>query len=116
MFLLLDADTGIPEEIDRQQRQLMEVFRRYGLADHIQIHMAVPMLEAWLLAAYQAHPEQSAHPKRDLARHAGAGAVDRIGELAAALPIEIARHRSASLDDFITGLEALAPAKARRAS
>jgi len=116
VFLLLDADTEIPDEIDRQKRQLMEVFRRYALTDHIHIHMAVPMLEAWLLAAYQAHPEQSTHPERDLARHAGVDAANRIGELAAALPIEIARQRSGSLDDFIRGLEAFAPAKARRAS
>jgi hypothetical protein len=116
VFLLLDADTEIPEEIDRQKRQLMEVFRRYGLMDRVQIHMAVPMLEAWLLAAYRAHPEQSTHPKRDLARYVGADAASKIGELAAALPIEIARHRSRSLDDFITALEAYAPSKTRRAS
>jgi hypothetical protein len=115
-FLLLDADTEIPEEIDRQKRQLFEVFRRYGLTERVQIHMAVPMLEAWLLAAYRAHPEQSTHPKRDLARYAGPDAGNRIGELAAALPIDLARRRSKSLDDFITGLEALAPARARQAS
>lgn len=116
VFLLLDADTDIPEEIERQKRQLFEVFRRYGLTERVQIHMAVPMLEAWLLAAYRAHPEQSTHPKRDLARYAGPDAANRIGELAAALPIDLARHRSKSLDDFITGLEALAPARARQAS
>jgi uncharacterized protein DUF4276 len=116
VFLLLDADTEIADEIDHQKRQLMEVFRRYGLAEHIQIYMAVPMLEAWLLAAYRMHPEQSTHPKRDLARHVGPDAGNKIGELAAALPIDLARRRSRSLDDFITGLEAVAPSHARRAS
>lgn len=116
VFLLIDADTEIADEIDRQKQQLMDVFRRYGLAEHVQIHMAVPMLEAWLLAAYRAHPEQSTQPKRDLARYAGPDASNRIGELAASLPIEIARRRSKSLDEFVTGLEMLAPARARRAS
>jgi Domain of unknown function (DUF4276) len=116
VFLLLDADTEIADEIDRQKRQLAKIFRRYGLTDRVQIHMAVPMLEAWLLAAYRAHPEQSTHPKRDLARHAGPDMGNRIGELAAALPIELARRRSKSLDEFVAGLEMLAPARARRAS
>jgi hypothetical protein len=96
VFLLLDADTEIPEEIERQKRQIFEVFRRYGLTERVQIHMAVPMLEAWLLAAYRVHPEQSTHPKRDFARYAGQDAANRIGELAAALPIDLARHRSKS--------------------
>lgn len=110
-FVLLDADTEIPEEIDLQKRQLMEVFRRYGLEQQVQIYMAVPMLEAWLLAAYRAHPEQSTHPKRDLARFAGADASSKVGALAAALPIDLARHRSKSFDEFVTGLEVFAPSR-----
>lgn len=115
-FLLLDADTELPEEIEHQRRQLVEVFRRYGITDRVQIHLAVPMLESWLLAAYQTQPEQSAQPKRELARHAGPDADKRIGQLAADLPIDVARRRSKSLDAFITGLEVIAPPHARRAS
>lgn len=116
VFVLLDADTELPEDIDLQKWQLMEIFRRYGLKEHVQIYMAVPMLEAWLLAAYREHPEQSTQPKRDLARFAGADASSKIGALAAALPIDVARRRSRSFDEFVTGLEAFAPSKARRAS
>lgn len=116
VFVLLDADTTIPEEIDLQKRQLMQIFRRYGLEDRVQIHLAVPMVETWLLAAYRPHPEQSTDPKRDLARVAGADASSKIGALAASLPIDVAGHRSKSFDEFVTGLEAFAPSKARRAS
>jgi hypothetical protein len=70
------------------------------------------MLEAWLLAAYRAHPEQTTQPKRDLARHAGPDAESQIGELAAALPLKLAQRRSRSLRKFITALEALASKKA----
>lgn len=90
----------------------MEVFRRYGLAGYVQVHVVVPMLEAWLLAAYQAHPEQSTRPRRDLACHAGPDAESRIQELAAGLPLELARRRSRSLRKFLTALEALASEKA----
>lgn len=112
VFLLVNADTEIVDEIDRQKQELMEVFRRYGLAEYVQIHMVVPMLEAWLLAAYRAHPEQSTHPKRDLARRVGPAAESKIGELASALPLELAQRRSRSLRKFITALEALASKKA----
>lgn len=111
-FLLVNANTKITDEIDRQKQELGDIFRRYGLSEYVHIHMVVPMLEAWLLAAYRARPEQSARPKRDLARHAGPDAESKIGELAAALPIELARRRSRSLDEFLSALEALAPAKA----
>src|SRR6185436_20973808 len=100
------------DEVDRQKQELTEVFRRYRLAQYVQIHMVVPMLEAWLLAAYHAHPEQSTRPRRDLARYAGPDAESKIGELAAALPLELARHRSRSLRKFITALEAIAPEEA----
>jgi hypothetical protein len=116
VFLIVDADTEIPAEIEIQKRQLLDVFRRYGLEDRVRICMAVPMIEAWLLAAYQEHPEGSTHPKRDLARFAGADALDKIPSLAAALPIDLARRRSRSLDELVTGLEAFARPKERRAS
>lgn len=117
VFVLLDADTEIPEEIELQRHRLAAVFRRYGLDDRVHIHMAVPMLEAWLLAAYRAHPEQSTHPKRDLARFVGPDAGDKVRELTAALPIDLARQRSKSFDEFVHGIEAFTPSKkARRAS
>jgi hypothetical protein len=116
IFLIVDADTEISTEIDRQKQGLTDVFRRYGLADRVQICMAVPMLEAWLLAAYQEDPERSTHPRRDLARFVGADAGSKVRSLVAKLPIEVARRRARSFDDFITGLEAFVPAKARRAS
>lgn len=115
-FLLVNANTDITDEIDRQKQQLVDVFRRYGLAEYVHVHMVVPMLEAWLLAAHRARPEQSTHPRRDLSRHAGPDAEGKIRELATALPIDLARRRSRSLNEFITALEALAPenAPARR--
>ena len=74
------------------------------------------MIEAWLLAAYRDDPERSTHPKRDLARLAGADVGDKIRALAAELPIDVARRRAKSFDEFVNALEAFVPAKARRAS
>jgi hypothetical protein len=116
VFLVIDADTEIPTEIDLQKQRLADVFRRYGLKDRVRICMAVPMLEAWLLAAYRDDPERSTDPKRDLARFAGADASGKIRTLAAELSIDVARRRAKSFDEFVTGLEAFAPTKARRAS
>src|SRR5215467_10763180 len=90
IFLLVDADTEIPSEVDLDKRRLMEVFRRYGFDDRVRICMAVPMLETWLLAAHREHPERSMHPKRDLARIIGAKPEDRIEALTAELPIDVA--------------------------
>ncbi len=114
IFLIVDADTEIPDKIELQKQRLEEVFRRYEMEDRVQIYMAVPMLEAWLLAAHREAPEQSPDPRRDLARLAGEKADVR--SLAAKLPIDVARRRSRSFDELVTGLEALAPSKARRAS
>jgi hypothetical protein len=108
VFLVVDADTEIPAEIDLQKQRLADVFRRYGLEDRIRICMAVPMFEAWLLAAYREDPERSTHPKQDLARFAGEEA-DDIRSLTAKLPIDVARQRSKSFDEFVTNLEAFAP-------
>jgi hypothetical protein len=118
IFLLVDADTEISSEIELQKQRLVEVFRRYGLLDRVQIYMAVPMLEAWLLAGHRKHPEQSTHPKRDLARLIGKDVPedDDIRALAAALPIDVARRRAKSFDTFVAGLEAFVPSKARHAS
>ena len=111
-FFIVDADTAIAPEVETQRQRLVEVFRRYGLEDRVRICMAVPMLESWLLAAHQAEPERSTDPKRDLARLAGA---DSIRALAERLPIEQARRRSKSFDEFAAALQAFAPRRARRA-
>lgn len=116
IFVLLDADTNIRSAIDLQKRQLVQVYRRYGLQDHVQIHFAVPMLEAWLLAGHRAHPERSTDPKRDLARLIGSDSDDAIQKLTAELSLDVARSRSRSFDAFLRDLEAFAPSKARRAS
>lgn len=116
IFLIVDADTELRTEIHLQKQRLVDVFRRYGLADRVRVCMAVPMIEAWLLAAYRDDPERSTHPKRDLARLAGADVGDKIRALAAELPIDVARRRAKSFDEFVTALEAFVPAKARRAS
>lgn len=108
IFLLVDADTEIPDEIEFQKQRLEEVFRRYGIEERVQIHIAVPMLEAWLLAAFREDPEQSTHPKRDLYKLLGEEHVD-YRALAAKLPIEVARRRSRSFDELVKGLEAFAP-------
>jgi hypothetical protein len=116
VFVLLDADTLSRSEIEVQKRQLAQIYRRYGLQDHVQIHFAVPMLETWLLAGNRAHPERSTDPKRDLARLTGTNTEEAIRKLTTELPIDVARSRSRSFDAFLRDLEAFASSKARRAS
>lgn len=111
IFLIVDADTEIASEIEAQRQRLVEVFRRYGLEDRVRICMAVPMLESWLLAAHQADPERSTDPKRDLARLVETGGVRALAER---LPIEQARRRAKSFDEFVVALQAFAPRRARR--
>jgi hypothetical protein len=116
VFVVVDADTVIADDVSLQKQRLADVYRRYGLEGRVQIVMAVPMLETWLLAAYVEHPERSLHPKQDLAKHVGPLNGDTIRSLAAKLPIEVVRRRAKSFDELATGLEAFAPTKARRAS
>jgi hypothetical protein len=113
VFLIVDAGTAISSEIELQKHRLEDVFRRYRLEDRVRICMTVPMLEAWLLAAYQEDPERSTQPQRDLARLAGEES-SHIGALAAKLPLETARRRSRSFDGLVTALEVFAPVKVRR--
>lgn len=116
VFVIVDADTEIPSEIELQKQRLADVFRRYGLDDRVRIYMAVPMIEAWLLAGHRENPEQSTHPKQDLARITGGDTDEKIRTLAAQLPIDLARRRSKSFDEFIAGLETFLPSKIKRAS
>jgi hypothetical protein len=116
VFVVVDADMVIADDVSLQKQRLADVYRRYGLEDHVQIVMAVPMLETWLLAAYVEHPERSRHPKQDLAKHVGPLSGDAIRSLATKLPIEVVRRRAKSFDELATGLEAFASSKARRAS
>jgi hypothetical protein len=113
IFVLVDADTEIESEVAQQRDELVDVFRRYAIADRVHVHMVVPMLEAWLLAAYGEAPERSTQPKEELARRAGG---KKIGVLAAKLPIEQARTRSKSFGAFVTDLEAFAQVKTRRSA
>jgi hypothetical protein len=116
VFVLVDADTEIVSEIALQKQRLVDVFRRFGLEDRVHVHMAVPMLETWLLAAHRKDPEASAHPKRDLARLTGGDVTSQMSKLAAELPIETARMRSRSFGEFVCALEEFAPSKLQQAS
>jgi hypothetical protein len=116
VFVVVDADTVIAADVGLQKQRLAEVYRRYGLEDRVQVVMAVPMLETWLLADYVEHPERSLHPKQDLASRVGPMDGNVIRSLAAKIRIEVVRRRAKSFDEFVTGLEVFAPSKARRAS
>ena len=115
VIVLVDADTTVTEEIEQQRADLADIYRRYGIEHATHVCMAVPMLESWLLAAYEDAPERRADPKRTLARAAGTGA-DRFAELARALPISTVRKRSASFDAFVRELERVGMARAGRAA
>jgi len=106
-FLLFNTGTTLTDIIRNKDQRLKKVFQRYGLAKFVHIHAVVPMLEAWLLAAYCEYPERSEHPQRDLARYVGSSLSTRkIKKLTEELSIELTRHRAKSLNRFITALEA----------
>lgn len=120
VMVLADADTDVPSEIRQYQRRLESNLRRFGLDREARICLAVPMLEAWLLARYVDDPERDPDPKHTLERCLD-GAPPVIGALAKELPLDIARRRSKSFDTFVQTLEEFAspharPARKRRTS
>jgi hypothetical protein len=102
-ILVFDTDSAIEVNYSWRVQMLEDSFETYGVLEQTTICTAVPTIEAWLLAEYEADPEQVANPKVALAGHLGVQnlTLEMIGEVAERLDIEKARRRSESFDRFV---------------
>jgi hypothetical protein len=110
VIVVLDAGSSSPSEVAYQQKQMEDQLRTHEIAEDTTVCMAVPALDAWLLAAYHEHPEAVAEPKRELAMHLALPSLRPEGaeRVARELDIGLARSRSPSFDRFVQALEELA--------
>ena len=111
VVLLLDADTSLEPQIQRRRREIEEMLKEHHLAgEDVSVCLAVPQIEAWLLAEYEDRPEESKDPKRSLMEHLQANrlAPTMVNDLARTLDLAKARARSPSFDAFARTLERVA--------
>lgn len=107
VILVLDADASLASQVEKRQQEIEAMLEEHRLgSDEVSVCLAVPEIEAWLLAAYDEHPDASPNPKAALSEHLGVPQVTdaRCAELAQALDIEKARARSSSFDKFVRTL------------
>jgi hypothetical protein len=111
VVLVLDADSSIKAELDRKRREIQVMLDQHDLGSEVvSVCLAVPEIEAWLLAAYVDRPEESVDPRGDLATLLQVRRLlpEKAAEIARELDIKKARSRSPSFDEFARLLEALA--------
>jgi Domain of unknown function (DUF4276) len=111
VFVLLDADSSLDNQIEQKRRKVEAVFEQHGLGEEkLSVFFAVPEIEAWLLAAYVEQPELSRDPQADLAKHTGERRLlpEHAAQLARSLDLTRARARAPSLDKFARALEHMA--------
>jgi hypothetical protein len=111
VILLLDAGAQEPSQIDRRKQQIVAMLEEHRLgSDDVSVCLAVPEIEAWLLAAYEERREERREPKAALLEHLGARRMlpDQAAEIARTLDIEKARTRSPSFDAFVRTLGGVA--------
>lgn len=108
VVLVLDADSVRETEVDRKQREIVAMLAEHDIGtDEVSVCLAVPEIEAWLLAEFEARPDENNDPKRALMEHMQVRrlvAAD-IFKLARALDITRARARSPSFDEFARTVE-----------
>jgi hypothetical protein len=108
VVLLLDADSTYKPEIERRGREIQAMLDEHDLdSDAVSVCLAVPEIEAWLLAEYEERPEERQDPKVALLQHIKARRLvaPLAADLARKLDIARARARSPSFDDFARTLE-----------
>ena len=116
VFIVFDADTSDPAQVSRQREESLSILRRHGLAEHVSLCIAVPEIEAWLLAGLRQRPEQAASPKRIIAERLGLAGSSLVSlqRTAHELDLETAAARSPSLREFVRALEAIREGKRER--
>ncbi|HEU4410369.1 MAG TPA: DUF4276 family protein [Polyangiaceae bacterium] len=108
VVVLLDADTADGEKAaDRVEELKAELLKHRITDDSVSIFLAVPELEAWLLAATEENPEVPGAKQRLRAALPEATSPDELARLASKLNLREARRRSPSLNTFLSALESL---------
>lgn len=120
VVIVLDADSARAADIDRKKRRIEETLREHRLTpNEVSVCLAVPQIEAWLLAPSISKPEDIPDPKLELERTELCGGkfeVDRARKIGSTLDIEVARRRSPSFEQFVSTLEGIADKLRRQAS
>jgi hypothetical protein len=111
VIVVADADTTDPDDVERQRRRLEGIMSEHHLGpDVVTVCMAVPVIDAWLLARYYDAPETIPDPGKVLETELWQSLGETENELAQAvrdLDITLARRRSPSFDRFVSTLERL---------
>jgi hypothetical protein len=115
VIVLVDADTCDAADIAEQRDRLVDTFRRHRVGDLAEVCLAVPALEAWLVAGYDDVPAELP-PKRAPADALQVRGPADIGRLAAQLSIDKVRERSPSFDTFVRAVQRAATAMSGRAA
>lgn len=114
VIVLLDADTTSRDDIVEQEDALKAQFAQHRLReDEVSLVLAVPEIEAWLIADEDAAPEEA--PREKLTRRYGHRTRELFAKRADALDLQVGRERSPSLNRFIETLEELQARFARAA-
>ncbi|MEM9459234.1 MAG: DUF4276 family protein [Myxococcota bacterium] len=113
VVVLLDADTIDGDEAYRRVAELeAELSKRQIAKESVSILLAVPELEAWLLAETEENPEVLDAKQRlqqRMPKHQGKVSPNTLANLARTLNLPRARERSPSLNSFLAVLESLHP-------
>jgi hypothetical protein len=108
VVLLLDAGAVLEPEIDRKRKEIAAMLAEHDIgAEEVSVCLAVPQIEAWLLAEFEEHPEESEDPKQALMNRMNVRRLlpADVHQLARSLDIAKARSRSPSFDEFVRTLE-----------
>lgn len=114
VVVLLDADD---QSEDPEDAADLAADIKAALASHhidekkVSVFLAVPVLEAWLLAGTDERPE-APDAKQRLRDLLGRWSPDEAADVVKSLDLDRARRRSPSLDAFVAGLESLRPSAA----
>ena len=109
VVVLLDADDEDPEDADDGVAEIKAALVSHHIDEKsVSVFLAVPVLEAWILAGTDEQPEVP-DAKQRLLNLLGRWSPDELADAVKSLDLEKARRRSPSLDAFVTGLESLRP-------
>lgn len=115
VIILVDADTCDAAEVAEQRARLVDTFRRHGVEAAAEVCLAVPLMEAWLVAGHDDVPADLP-PKRAVAESLHVRRPADIARLAAQLPIEKVQARSPSFDAFVRAVQRAATSTSGRAA
>jgi len=119
VIVVLDADTTHQGRAVHLRRNVEAMFARHQLGeDKVTVCLAVPAIEAWLLTAYEEHPDEVEDAKRKLCERLHVRTILPAQAAIAAnkLDLDLARKRSQSFKEFADALTAIVDRLQKNAS